>query len=144
PASSAKSASQGATGAYSITVTDTGDAATASPSGGTPTQTLSRAAAQQINITWQAEDPDGDRLIYALYFRGEDEREWKLMKAQIRENTYTIDGDALADGRYFFRVVASDREANPPASARESELISVPVLIDNTPPTLQLGSPRRQ
>jgi len=143
PVSTLKSAPQpSATGAYTITVTDTGDAGT-SPSSGTPTQTLSRAASQQINITWQAEDPDGDRLIYALYFRGEGEREWKLLKAQLRENTHTIDGDALADGRYFFRVTASDREANPPASARDAELVSVPVLIDNTPPVLQVSAPRR-
>ena len=143
PVSALKMAPQpSAAGAYTITVTDTGDAG-ASPSSGTPTQTLSRAAAQQITITWQAEDPDGDRLIYALYFRGEGEREWKLLKAQLRENTYTIDGDALADGRYFFRVIASDREVNPPASARDAELVSVPVVIDNTPPVLQVSPPRR-
>jgi len=144
PASAARSApQQSATGAYTVTVTDTGDAGV-SPSTGTPTQTLSRASAQQINITWQAEDTDGDRLIYALYFRGEDEREWKLLKAQLHENTYAIDGDVLADGRYFFRVTASDREANPPSSAKEAELVSVPVLIDNTAPVLQVSAPRRR
>ena len=114
-----------------------------SPSSGTPTQALSRAAAQQISVTWQAEDPDGDRLLYSVYFRGEGEREWKLLKADIHENTYNIDGDALADGRYFFRITASDREANPPASAREAELVSSPVLIDNTPPVVHAGQPRR-
>jgi hypothetical protein len=144
PASSySKSSSQSsATAAYSITVTDTGDAS-AGPSAGTPTQALSRASAQQINITWQADDPDGDRLVYALYFRGADEHEWKLLKANLHENTFTIDGDSLADGRYFFRVTASDREANPPASAREAELVSVPVLIDNTPPLVRVSKPRR-
>jgi sugar lactone lactonase YvrE len=143
PASSSKSSAQpSTTSAYTITVTDTGDAGTA-PSSGTPTQTLSRASAQQINITWQADDPDGDRLVYALYFRGEEEREWKLLKANLRENTYVIDGDALADGRYFFRVTASDREVNPPASAREAELVSVPVLIDNTHPQVNVSAPRR-
>src|SRR5207249_9213643 len=52
PASSSKSsAQQPGTSAYTITVTDTGDAG-AAPSSGTPTQTLSRASAQQIHITW--------------------------------------------------------------------------------------------
>jgi hypothetical protein len=144
PASASKSSTQpSGTSAYTITVTDTGDAG-AAPSSGTPTQTLSRASAQQINITWQADDPDGDRLVYALYFRGEEEREWKLLKANLRENTFVIDGDALADGRYFFRVTASDREVNPAASAREAELVSVPVLIDNTPPQVQVSAPRRR
>jgi hypothetical protein len=131
-----------ASAAYTVTVSDSGDSSVA-PSSGTPTQALSRAAAQQISVVWQADDPDGDRLLYSLYFRGENEREWKLLKANIHENTYSIDGDALADGRYFFRVTASDREANPGATARDAELMSSPVLIDNTPPMVRLGMPRR-
>ncbi len=137
-----KPASQAPSGAYSITVTDNGDAGQAT-SGGTPTQTLSRAASQQINIGWQAEDPDGDRLVYSLYFRGDGEREWKLLKANLHDPSYLLDGDALADGKYFFRVTASDREVNPPGSARDADLISSPVLIDNTPPAITAQPPRR-
>ncbi|HYK17778.1 MAG TPA: hypothetical protein VEV37_07140, partial [Bryobacteraceae bacterium] len=106
-------------------------------------QTLSRAAGSQIQITWQADDPDGDRLIYSLYFRGEDESDWKLLRANIFENSLLLDGDVLADGRYYFRVVASDRPSNAADSAREEELVSAPVLIDNTPPTVTLSAPRR-
>jgi WD40 repeat protein len=123
---------------YSVTVTDTGDAATPASSTGTSTQTLSRATTQQLLISWQADDPDGDKLVYQIDFRGEGERDWILLKKDLHENAYTIDGDALADGRYFFRVTASDREANPPAQAKESDLISSPVLIDNTPPVIRI------
>ena len=137
-----KPSTQSATAVYSITVTDTGDAPPAM-STGTPTQTPSRAASQQINISWQGEDPDGDRLVYSLWFRGEGEHEWKLLKANTHENAFSVDGDALADGKYFFRVVASDREVNPPGIAREAELVSSPVLIDNTPPVVTAGAPRR-
>jgi hypothetical protein len=133
---------QPTSGAYSITVTDTGDVTTTS-SAGTPTQALSRAAEQQINIGWQAEDPDSDRLIYNLHFRGEGEQEWKLLKANLHETSYLLDGDVLADGKYFFRVIASDREVNSPSSAREAELISAPVLIDNTPPAVTASAVRR-
>ena len=139
PAKSSGTSSAGSTAAYSITVTDTGDAGP-STSTGTPTQTLSRAASQQLTLSWQAEDPDGDRLVYTIYFRGEGERDWKLLKANVHESSYSLDGDTLADGRYFFRVVASDRESNPPDSAREAELISSPVLIDNTPPVIAVAS----
>ena len=125
---------------YSVTVTDGADAAT---SAGTPTQTLPRASAQQITITWVAEDPDNDRLVYNIYFRGEDETQWKLLRANTHENSITFDADVLADGKYFFRVIASDREANPPASAREATLVSAPVMIDNTPPSLAIGEVRR-
>jgi hypothetical protein len=132
--------SNASTSAYSMTVSDNDAAAT---SAGTPTQTLPRAAAQQITLTWQAEDPDGDRLVYSVYFRGEDEGQWKLLRANTHDNSITFDADVLADGKYFFRVIASDREANPPASAREATLVSAPVMIDNTPPVLTIGDVRR-
>jgi len=133
------SASSTATTPYTVTVTDSGDAATSAATG-TPTQTLSRAASQQLLVSWQADDPDGDRLVFELAFRGEGEREWKTLKRDLHETVYTMDGDALADGRYFFRVTASDREANPGASAREATLESSPVLIDNTPPAVRVLS----
>ncbi len=126
---------------YTVTVSDSGD--TSSSAAGTPTQTLARAAEQQITVAWQAEDPDGDRLVYSLYFRGEEEHQWKLLKGDLHESSLTFDANALADGKYYFRVLASDREANPPASARESQLISAPVLIDNTPPSLTVTSVAR-
>jgi len=137
-AAQSKAPTQSSTAAYSVTVTDTGDAS-AGPSTGTPTQTLSRAGNTQINIAWQAEDPDGDKLVYALYFRGEEETQWKLMRGGMHENTLTVDGDVFADGKYYFRVVASDREANPPSAARTADLVSSPVLIDNTPPVVTVG-----
>jgi hypothetical protein len=140
--SKASSTASAATTPYSVTVTDTGDAAPVS-STGTPTQTLSRAAQQQLMISWQADDPDGDKLVYEVDFRGEGERDWILLKRDLHDNSYTIDGDALADGRYFFKVTASDREANAPAAAKESDLVSSPVLIDNTPPAIRIQSAKR-
>ena len=132
--------SSSASAAYSITVTDTGESSAAA---GTPTQALSHGANSQIQVTWQADDPDGDRLSYTLYFRGEDEKEWKLLRANIAENSMLLDGDVLADGRYYFRVVASDRPSNAANVTREDELVSSPVLVDNTPPVVTLSAPRR-
>ena len=110
---------------------------------GTSTQTLSRATQQQLMISWQADDPDGDKLVYEVDFRGEGEREWKVLKKDVHDSSLTIDGDALADGRYYFKVTASDREANAPAAAKEADLTSSPVLIDNTPPVIRITSNRR-
>lgn len=143
PTPAGKTTAPAAAGAaYSITVTDTGEAAPAT-SAGTPTQTLPRSSTRQMQITWQAEDSDGDRLAYTLHFRGEEEQEWKLIKENFAESSYTLDGDVLADGRYFFRVTVSDQPSNPPASARKAELVSAPVLIDNTPPSVSPGRPLR-
>jgi hypothetical protein len=140
--SGAKAASQSASSSasYAITVTDSGESSTPA---GTQSQTISRALGSQIQISWQADDPDGDRLLYNLYFRGEDEREWKLLRANITDNTYLLDGDVFADGRYFFKVTATDRPSNPIELAREAEQVSAPVLIDNTPPLVTVGAPRR-
>jgi hypothetical protein len=138
----ARPAASSSSAAYSVTVSDTGDVTNSVPAG-TPTQTLPRAASPQITVAWQAEDPDGDRLVFSVYFRGEDETQWKLLRGNTHDNSVTIDGDSLADGKYFFRVVASDREANPPATAREGQLVSAPVMIDNTPPVVTIGVVRQ-
>jgi hypothetical protein len=135
-----KSAASSTSAAYSVTVTDTGESSTPA---GTPTQTLSHGSGSQVQITWQADDPDGDRLLYSLYFRGEDEKEWKLLRANIPENSLLLDGDVLADGRYYFRVIASDQPSNAANVARTDEMVSSPVLIDNTPPVVSLSAPRR-
>lgn len=139
-AKAAASTTGSASSAFSITVTDTGDSTTAA---GTQSQTFSRPSGQQMQISWQADDPEGDTLSYSLYFRGEDEREWKPLRTNMTENSHTVDGDALADGRYFFRVIASDRPSNPAGQARQSELTGAPVLLDSTPPEVRAGVPRR-
>ena len=137
---SSAAAAASSSAAYSVTVSDTADASPTSA--GTPTQTLARASAQQINITWQADDPDGDRLLYNVYFRADDQIQWMPLRTNLHDNSLTFDADVLADGKYYFRVVASDREANPPATAREAQLTSAPVLIDNTPPVVSIGAVR--
>jgi hypothetical protein len=139
-AQKAAAATSSTAAAYSITVTDTGETSTPA---GTPTQALSHGSGSQVQVTWQADDPDGDRLLYSLYFRGEDEKEWKLLRANIAENSLLLDGDVLADGRYYFRVIASDQPSNAANVARTDELVSSPVLIDNTPPAVALSAPRR-
>jgi hypothetical protein len=132
--------SAGANAPYNVTVTDTD---TGSPAPSTQTQTLPRAMQEQITVVWQADDPDGDRLVYSVYFRAEDETQWKLLKADTHESSVTLDADVLADGKYYFRVVASDRETNPPATARDAELVSAPVMIDNTPPMVTMEAVTR-
>jgi sugar lactone lactonase YvrE len=143
-AGTAKAAAQAQSGgAYTVTVTDTPDAAVSQTSAGTPTQPVLRTGAEQLVVTWQADDPEGDRLAYTLWFRGEGEKEWKLLKSNLSETTYALDADAFADGKYTFRIEASDAPANSPVNARTAELTSAPILIDHTPPTITVGAPKR-
>ncbi len=138
----AANASSSTSNAYTVTVTDTGDAPSASTSS-TASQSVSRGSMTQTQVTWQAEDADGDKLMYSLYFRGEGETQWKLIRSQMFENSLLLDPDVLADGRYWFRVVASDSPSNAKPYARQTELVSPPVVIDNTPPLLKAGAPQR-
>jgi sugar lactone lactonase YvrE len=142
PAGGKSAVQQQGSGTYSVTVTDTGEAGASSLSG-TATQTMSRGMTQQIHLTWVADDPDGDRLVYGVWFRGEEESQWKLLRANFTENTFMLEGEVLADGKYLFRVVASDRQANAPGAAREADLVSTPVLFDNTPPSVQATATRQ-
>ena len=128
--------------AYSITVTDTGEAPATSTASST-SQSVSRLQTTQTQISWQADDPDSDKLVYSVYFRAEGENDWQLIRSRMFENTLLLDPDVFADGRYFFKVVASDSPANAAQFAHQTELISSPIVIDNTPPLLTVGSPSR-
>ncbi len=128
--------------AYSITVTDTGEAPAAS-SASSATQSVSHLQSTQTQISWQADDPDGDKLVYSLYFRAEDESNWHLIRSRMFENSLLLDADVFADGRYYFKVVASDAPANAAEYAQQAEIVSSPVLIDNTPPLVTLVNVKR-
>jgi sugar lactone lactonase YvrE len=91
-----------------------------------------------ITLTWQADDPNGDLLTYSLYLKAADEREWHLVKDKMHQANYTLDPNTLADGKYVARLVASDEESNPPSLERESELLSAPFWVDNTPPDVDV------
>ena len=88
-------------------------------------------------LQWQAEDRNGDTLEYAIYYRSLNEGAFRLLKDKLRDNFYTVDGATLADGRYVFRVVASDAPDNPSGQALSGERVSEPLDIDNTPPVLK-------
>jgi hypothetical protein len=87
------------------------------------------------SLQWQAEDRNGDTLEYSVYYRSLNESAFRLLKDHMRDNFYTVDGASLADGRYVFKVVASDSPENPPGRSLIGERISEPVDFDNTPPT---------
>jgi sugar lactone lactonase YvrE len=92
-------------------------------------------------LQWQAEDRNGDTLEYSVYYRTLNETTFRLLKDHVRETFYTVDGASLADGRYIFRVVASDALDNPVGYAATAERISEPVDVDNTPPVIHSVGP---
>src|SRR5208337_2831351 len=91
-----------------------------------------------VVLTWQADDPNNDTLVYSLYIKAADEQDWHLLKDKLRQTNYTIDPGALPDGKYVAKLVASDEDSNPPEMARKSELLSAPFWVDNTPPQVRV------
>ncbi|HYE65217.1 MAG TPA: hypothetical protein VD966_06525, partial [Pyrinomonadaceae bacterium] len=93
------------------------------------------------SLQWQAEDRNGDTLEYTIYYRPLNESSFRLLKDKLRENFYTVDGATLADGRYIFKIVASDAPHNPRGQALTGERQSEPLDIDNTPPIVRAAGP---
>jgi sugar lactone lactonase YvrE len=88
------------------------------------------------SVLWTAHDDNEDDLRFAIYFRGEDEKEWKLLKDNLDQRFYSFDSTALADGAYYLKIVASDAASNPSDKALKSERESERFEVDNTPPTI--------
>lgn len=89
------------------------------------------------SLQWQTEDRNGDTLEFAVYYRALNETAFRLLKDHIREAFYTVDGASLADGRYVFRVIATDALDNPAGYALSAERVSEAVDIDNSPPVVR-------
>src|SRR5438876_10265810 len=89
------------------------------------------------SVVWTAHDDNDDELRYAVYFRGENEHEWKLLKDNLEQKFYSWDTTTLPDGAYYLKIVASDAPSNPPALALKAERESERFEVDNTPPAIE-------
>ena len=85
-------------------------------------------------VAIDADDANHDDMTYAVYFRGQNETQWKLLRDDLQEGAYSWDSETLPDGLYAIRVVVSDAPSNPPNLALKAELESEPFLIDNMAP----------
>ncbi|MBV8858454.1 MAG: hypothetical protein JOZ02_16090 [Acidobacteria bacterium] len=105
-----------------------------------PRRTFLRGA---VSLQWQAEDRNGDQLLYSVYYRSVGETTFHLLKENLRDNFFSVDGAALGDGSYVFKVVASDAPENSLGQALTGERVSEPVDVDSTPPVVRAeGQPQ--
>jgi len=91
---------------------------------------------------WEAADPNGDNLLYSIYYRGEDESRWKLLAEDLTNKVYTWDTTSFPDGRYEIKIVSTDERSNPKDRALAGERTSRPFEIDNTAPVIERLSAR--
>ena len=95
-------------------------------------------------MLWTAHDDNEDELQFAVYYRGENEKEWKLLKDKLDQKYYSFDTATLPDGAYYLKIVTSDSPSNLPAAALTAERESERFEVDNTPPVvedLRVGAP---
>jgi len=88
------------------------------------------------SVLWTADDDNDDQLEYAVYFRGETETTWKLLKDHLDSKFYSWDTTAMPDGAYYLKIVASDAPANPAGEGLTSERESDRFVVNNAPPAI--------
>jgi hypothetical protein len=89
------------------------------------------------SVLWSAHDDNDDELRFSVYFRGENETDWKLLKDKLDQKFYSWDSTAMPDGAYYLKIIANDAISNPPALALTTERESERFVVDNTPPVIE-------
>ena len=87
-----------------------------------------------VTVRWLAHDDNGDDLMFAVWYRGVGETNWRLLKDKISDRFYSFDSSLLPDGSYAVKVVASDGPVHSDADALTSERVSSVFVVDTTPP----------
>ncbi len=84
-------------------------------------------------LRWTAADPNKDDLRYRVEFRRGDDA-WRTVADELDADHLSFDSSVLPDGRYEFRLTASDVKANSEGEALEADRTTEPVVVDHTAP----------
>jgi hypothetical protein len=89
-----------------------------------------------FEIEYKAEDLNEDTLQYDIYLRPLNLENWIQIAEELTETKHSWDSQTVADGRYEFKVQVTDALTNTPGSEYTDSRISLPIIVDNTPPEL--------
>jgi hypothetical protein len=87
-----------------------------------------------VAVRWVAHDDNDDDLTYSVYYRGDNETRWKLLKDGLTDKYYSFESALLPDGGYTILVVASDAPSHTPEEALSDSKESSRFEVDSTPP----------
>jgi hypothetical protein len=101
-----------------------------------PPAPAARVHSSTLKLRWKVENPDGDELVYKLWFRQEGDAVWRPLGGPdpLAKPEYDWNTDSVADGRYAIRVWASDEKVTEAGRALDHLFESPPFLVDNTKP----------
>jgi sugar lactone lactonase YvrE len=89
-----------------------------------------------IGARWNVHDDNDDQMEYSLYYRGDGESRWLLLKDHLTDKFYSFDAALLPDGGYTIKVAASDAPSHSPGEALTAEKESARFEVDTTPPQI--------
>ncbi|HYL68658.1 MAG TPA: hypothetical protein VEX69_05800 [Candidatus Limnocylindria bacterium] len=89
------------------------------------------------SVIWSAHDDNEDELVFSVFYRGEGEQNWRLLKDKISQRFYSWDTTTMPDGAYYLKIIASDSPSNPAAHALSTERETDRFVIANTPPRIE-------
>ena len=90
-----------------------------------------------IGVKWNAHDENDDQLVYSVYYRGDGESRWLLLKDNLSDKAYSFDASLLPDGGYTVKVVASDSPSHSPGEALTASRESRRFEVDTTAPRIE-------
>ncbi len=89
-----------------------------------------------IGVKWTVRDDNDDQMVYSVYYRGDGETRWLLLKDNLTDKFYSFDASLLPDGGYTIEVMASDAPSHSPGQALTSVRDSARFEVDTTPPRI--------
>jgi sugar lactone lactonase YvrE len=88
-------------------------------------------------FSWDAADPDNDRLSYSLEIRQEGSRHWFPLANDLEDKFFSWDARGMPDGSYRAKIIVSDARDNPEGKELIDERVSEVFAIDNTRPSVR-------
>ena len=89
-----------------------------------------------IGVKWTVHDDNDDQMVYSVYYRGDGESRWLLLKENLSDKFYSFDASLLPDGGYTVEITASDAPSHSPGQALTSTRDSARFEVDTTPPRI--------
>ena len=96
------------------------------------------------SLQWTAEDRNGDKLVYDVYYKQVGETNFQVRCVRISTKTFSPStGSRSPTADIFSRSSRKTRRQIPAAARLSGERISEPIDIDNTPPAVSVqGQPQ--
>lgn len=90
----------------------------------------------QAMLSWNYYDPNSDSLLFDVYYKRADEKEFKEFKEGVFQNHIIFEKNRVPSGVYYFKVVVSDEWDNSVSNAMISTNFSGPMKLDHSAPNV--------